>query len=127
MFNSDVVWWEVETTHPEEFQRFHGELWGWTFASAFEGTELDADYWVIQRDGSDVGGLQRASSDAPPSGGTRVYLSVDDLESTLERVVDLGGTVERARVALDGAQWCALFRDPAGIVFGLWTASPRRA
>lgn len=39
---------------------------------------------------------------------------------------DTIGSVERARVALDGNQWFALFRDPAGVLFGLWTANPER-
>ena len=122
----DVVWWEVETSCPEVFQRFHGELWGWSFRPSFEGTELNADYWIIQRDGDDVGGLQRGASDAPSS-GSRVYLRVDDLESTLARVVQLGGTVQRPRVALDGTQWFALFRDPTGVEFGLWTVQSPQA
>ena len=120
----DIVWWEVETDLPALFQQFHGKLWGWTFVPAFAGTELQADYWVIQHEGADVGGLQRAASEVL-SAGVRVYLSVDDLEATLERAVSMGGASERERVALDGGQWFALFRDPAGVQFGLWTAQPR--
>lgn len=123
---SKVVWWEIETAEPERFQQFHEQLSGWTFTPAFEDTELDADYWIIQHDGSDIGGLQRAASPAVSS-GTRVYLLADDLEATLDRVGDLGGTVERHRVGLDGTQWFALFRDPAGVLFGLWTPHPKDA
>lgn len=118
-----IVWWEIETAEPELFRRFHGALSGWTFAQAFQDTELGADYWIIQQNGAGIGGLQRASATAgAPSVGTRVYLAVDDLESTLERVVEWGGTVERARTELGGDdRWFALFRDPTGVSFGLWT------
>lgn len=123
-----IVWWEIETAEPERFQMFHAAFSGWTFTPAFEDTELGADYWLIQHDGQGIGGLQRASSSAsPPSVGTRVYFAVDDLEATLERAVELGGVVERVRIALGGDdRWFGVFRDPAGVSFGLWTEHPAR-
>lgn len=123
-----IVWWEVETAEPERFQRFHAALSGWSFESAFEYTELGASYWIIQQDGHSVGGLQRApSSAAPPSAGTRVYLAVHDLEATLDRVVELGGVMQRSRTALGGDdRWFGVFRDPSGVSFGLWTEHPER-
>lgn len=124
-----IVWWEIETAEPERFQLFHAVLSGWSFEPAFEDTELGADYWIIQQDGQGVGGLQRTSPSAsPPSVGTRVYLAVDDLEATLERAVELGGVVERARIALGGDdRWFGAFRDPVGVSFGLWTEHSRQA
>jgi len=125
---SGVVWWEIETAEPEQSQRFHAALSGWAFAPAFEDTELGADYWITQQDGKGIGGLHRASSSvSPPSVGTRVYLAVDDLEATLERVVEFGGVVERARIALGGGdRWFGVFRDPTGVSCGLWTVHPER-
>lgn len=125
---SGIVWWEVETVHPERFQRFHGALSGWTFERAFADTALGADYWIVQRDGRGIGGLQRAGADAAaPAAGTRVYLAVPDLEEALARVVELGGVVERERTELGGDdRWFGLFRDPCGISFGLWTENPGR-
>jgi predicted enzyme related to lactoylglutathione lyase len=121
-----IGWWEVETADPELFQRFHAALSGWTFEPAFAGTELGADYWIIQHDGEGIGGLQRAASSMRPSSvGTRVHLAVDDLEAALARAVELGGTVERARTELGGDdRWFGLLRDPFGVCFGLWTRHP---
>ena len=117
------MWWEVETPHPELFQRFHGALSGWTFARAFKDTALGADYWLVQLDGRGIGGLQRAASPVMvPAAGARVYLAVPDLEETLDRVVELGGRVERPRTALGGDdRWFGTFLDPTGVSFGLWT------
>ncbi len=56
-----------------------------------------------------------------------MYLAVDDLEATLERVVEFGGVVERARIALGGGdRWFGVFRDPTGVSCGLWTVHPER-
>jgi predicted enzyme related to lactoylglutathione lyase len=126
---SAIVWWEIETPEPERFQQFHAALWGWRFVPAFEDSDLGAEYWIIQANGEGIGGLQRASSAASgPSAVTRLYLAVEDLEATLDLVVDLGGTVERTRIALGGDdRWFGVFRDAAGVSFGLWTENPARA
>lgn len=121
-----TVWWEIETPDPSRFQRFHGALLGWTFESAFADTELGIDYWVIRDDGHAVGGLQQAVPvTVSVSTGVRVYVEVDDLEVTLARAVQLGGTIERGRLALGGDDhWCAVFRDATGLSLGLWTRRP---
>lgn len=118
----------IETAYPERFQRFHAALSGWSFEPAFADTELGADYWIIQDGGRGIGGLQRASSSAaPPSAGPRVYVAVDDLEAALDHVVELGGVIERPRIALGGDdRWFGTFRDSTGVSFGLWTEHPKR-
>ena len=123
-----MVWWEVETTDPELFQQFHAALSGWSFEPAFADTELGADYWIIKANDRGIGGLQRADQSAsPPSAGPRLYVAVDDLEAALDRVVELGGLVERSRVALGGDdRWFGIFRDPTGVSFGMWTEHARR-
>lgn len=118
-----IVWWEIETRDPRAFQRFHEDMWGWQFQPAFADTQLGADYWIIQDGDDGIGGLQHASSDAPPQVGTRIYLEVDDLEAALARVVENGGRIERARTELGGDdRWFATILDPTGISFGLWTS-----
>lgn len=123
-----IVWWEIESPDPEAFQRFHSALWGWKYEPAFAGTELGADYWIIKADGTSVGGLQRSADDRPPHAGARLYVQVDDLELTLDRVAGLGGQVERHRVALGGDdRWFGIALDPSGVSFGLWTQNPPAA
>jgi predicted enzyme related to lactoylglutathione lyase len=120
-----IVWWEIETPAPEAFQRFHGQLWGWSFEPAFADTALGADYWIIHSDGEGIGGVQRAATGVRPQAGTRVYVEVDDLEAALARVRELGGRVERSRTFLGGDdRWFATAVDPTGVSFGMWTARP---
>jgi predicted enzyme related to lactoylglutathione lyase len=125
---SSVVWWEIETPDPAAFQSFHGALWGWTFEPAFVASELGADYWIIKSSGQSLGGLQRALlGTAPPQAGTRLYLEVPDLEGTLQQAAGLGALTERGRTQLGGPdRWFAIFRDPSGVSFGLWTPNDRR-
>ncbi len=122
---SQIVWWEIETPAPEDFQRFHGPTWGWTFEPAFADTALNADYWIIKAGGKSIGGLQRSAGDARPQAGTRLYVEVDDLEKVLVEIRHRGGQVERSRTALGGDdRWFATALDPTGVSFGMWTAHP---
>jgi hypothetical protein len=60
-----------------------------------------------------------------PARRHRLYVEVTDLEATPERVVRLGGTVDRTRISLGGDdRWFAVLRDAAGISIGVWTANP---
>ena len=53
-----------------------------------------------------------------------VYLGVAELEVTLERVVEAGGSVltQRRRIGADDGYF-ALVADPEGTVVGIWSAS----
>jgi predicted enzyme related to lactoylglutathione lyase len=122
-----IVWWEVERRDPEAFRRFRTAMFGWTFVRAFSDTELGADYWLIQAGDDAIGGLQRAvESSSPPVAGTRISFGVDDLEAALDRAAVLGGSIERGRTALGGAdRWFGTLRDSTGVSFGLWTQNDR--
>jgi predicted enzyme related to lactoylglutathione lyase len=120
-----VVWWEIETPDPAAAQRFYGELFGWSFRREFDGpgSQLHRDYWIVERDGEGIGGLQAALADSPtPQAGARLYVQVGDLEATIARAVELGATVERERTYLGSDDfWFANVRDPQGVSLGLWT------
>ena len=118
-----IVWWEVETPNPEAFQDFHAAMWGWTFESAFDNTELGAGYWIVREGANGIGGLQRSDGESTPAVGVRLYVAVDNLEHALQRSANLGAVVERERTALGGDdRWFATITDPSGVSFGLWTA-----
>ncbi|MGH3654433.1 hypothetical protein [Glutamicibacter sp.] len=107
-----ILWWEIETADQDQFQQFHAALRDWSFEPAFADTELGADYRIIQSEDRSTGGLQQAiSAAALPSPGPRGYVAVHDLEDALERVVELGGMIERTRTALGGDdRWFGAFR-----------------
>jgi predicted enzyme related to lactoylglutathione lyase len=124
----EVVWWEIESPDPDRTQRFYGALFGWEFRRAFDepNSELGRRYWIVERDGNGIGGLQESQlGTAPANAGVRLYVQVDDLEATLSRAVELGATSERPRTFLGTDDfWFANVRDPAGISLGLWTSRP---
>jgi hypothetical protein len=49
----------------------------------------------------------------------QLFISVDDVRATLERIVALGGQIVKEPYP-EGALTVATFRDPAGNVMGIW-------
>ena len=52
------------------------------------------------------------------------YVHVDSLDDTLERIVELGGSVVRPKTAVPKAAWYAVVADPEGNIFAIWQADP---
>lgn len=117
---SPVNWWEIEVPDLDEAGAFYGAVFGWTMVP-FGDSSLFA-----MRGESMVCGLNRVEGE--PSGrGVRAYLESTDMEATLARVQEAGGTVVTGRslVDMDGDMgWWALFTDPSGVNLGLWTGTP---
>ena len=128
MAEHEVVWWEIESPDPDRTQGFLGALFGWEFRRAFDepDSELGRRYWIVERAGAGIGGLQESRPAASAADArVRLYVEVDDLEATLSRAVELGATSERGRTFLGTDDfWFATLRDPTGIALGLWTSRP---
>jgi predicted enzyme related to lactoylglutathione lyase len=60
----------------------------------------------------------------PREPGVIPYISVDDVEATLERVTASGGTIHTAAYP-EGDLTVARFTDPAGNVIGIWKMPDR--
>ncbi|MFC9561827.1 VOC family protein [Agromyces sp. NPDC056965] len=51
-------------------------------------------------------------------------VDVDDIDASLERITELGGSVVSARAPVPGMGWFAYFEDSEGNILGLWTTDP---
>jgi predicted enzyme related to lactoylglutathione lyase len=73
-----------------------------------------------------VGALQQSTDGDPTGRGTRLYLKVSDLEDTLAKVRQAGGTVEQERMEVSGNQWIGTARDLFGNRIGFATNNPAK-
>ena len=48
-----------------------------------------------------------------------VHIMIDDIEVTMQKIKDLGGTIVQP-VGMDAPEITAHFRDPSGNIFGLY-------
>jgi predicted enzyme related to lactoylglutathione lyase len=112
--NHPVVWFEVLGNDPIKLQGFYSELFGW---------KIDADnpprYGLVEKQPGGIAGGIGPVVEAKGHPGVTVYVNTDDVTRSLERAVQLGGSVVLERTQLPGGTVIGFFRDPAGNVIGL--------
>jgi uncharacterized protein len=105
-----VDWFEVLGADAGRSQAFYAELFGWTVpGGAYGQVWPDGDRGI--GGGIGAGGAERWAT---------VYASVDDVEATLARAEDLGGTGVYGPIQAGQGTRTGAFRDPAGNVFGVY-------
>ena len=116
-----VVHFEVIGKDGPKLREYYGELFGWEFTEPLGPT----NYAVTQREGNtndDGVGIGGGVGSAPEGydGHVTFYVEVDDVDASLAKAQELGGTqmmgpadMEEAGIRL------AQFTDPEGHVIGL--------
>lgn len=99
---------------------FYRELFGWAFQP------ISAELAGAVPPAGPTAALR-----AGPQGGSPAvvpYIGVPDVDGALARLVDAGGTLERAPWEIPGVGRLARFKDPSGTIYGLskWTAEMPR-
>jgi predicted enzyme related to lactoylglutathione lyase len=114
--NAPVDWFELSCTEPEKAWDFYRELFGWvvegTTGEEFVHGEVDT--------GSGVRGGIGSSPDGRPH--VALYAAVDDVQKYLERAEPLGATTAMPPTKVDEHTTIAVFVDPQGTSFGLYTS-----
>ena len=106
-----VVHWEIGGRDLDAQASFYRELFGW------EAEGFDTDYRLVDLGEGIGGGLMRCRDDMPAY--VTIYVAVDDLDATLAKVKDLGGTPLLPPTPIAGVGAFALFQDPEGNTIGL--------
>jgi predicted enzyme related to lactoylglutathione lyase len=115
--NPPVDWFELQCSEPQKAWDFYRNLFGWEIKGS-EGAgpphgEIDA--------GSGIHGGIGGSPDGKPY--VTMYALVDDFQKYLERSEALGGTTIMQPMEVGEGTSIAVFRDPQGTMFGLYTRS----
>ena len=107
-----VIHFEVVGKDGPALSSFYEELFGWK-TNAVEGM----GYSLVEKEGDGIGGGIGTS----PDGSSQVtfYVSVDDLQATLDKAESLGGKTVMPVMTIPDMVTLALFADPEGHVIGL--------
>ena len=114
-------WVEIRTRDTEKATEFYENLFGWKVVR--RETAEGSDYWIFdtgdepRTENIRRGGMWLRPDDA--NVGVVVYVLVEDIETVLKRVTDLGGEVVVPKTP-QGPAFKAYFTDPDGTLFGLW-------
>lgn len=117
-----ISWADLTIPNAEEIRDFYKDVIGWGSEGLMmkDGEESYPDYVMKDDAGNAVSGVchaRGANKNLPPQ--WLVYVTVEDVEASLERCTELGGSVLHTSLAKDGAVAYAVIQDPAGAVLAV--------
>jgi len=113
-------WVEIRTRDIRRAANFYEKLFGWKVVE--KETIEGFDHWVFETGKTSFhrsrGGIWLRPRDE--NLGVLVYIAVNDIETTLKRLTELGGEVFAPKTLVAPHGYKAYFADPDGNLFGLW-------
>jgi uncharacterized protein len=120
-----IVHFEIPSDNVEKSKKFYSDLFGWSITSLPKenlpkGLE---EYWSItttDAKGSNAvsGGMMKRAM--PEQQGILNYIDVESVDKYSEKVKQLGGKVEMAKMTVPGMGYLAVCSDTENNTFGLW-------
>jgi predicted enzyme related to lactoylglutathione lyase len=115
-----IIWNELITNDLTTGAAFYHEIAGWEL---FPVAPEPLSYTVAKVDGVPVAGLFQPS-EPPANSAWIISVSTSDIDATIARAVELGGSVVHPANRVPGVGRTAWVADPTGGVFGLMEPEP---
>lgn len=116
-------WADLTTTDQSGAKAFYESVFGWSYEDNPVG---DGVYYTTARiDGHDIAGISPMPDERPPQMPStwNTYLTVDDVDATVEKVARAGGSVLAAPFDVMGSGRMAVIADSTGAAVSLWQAN----
>jgi len=114
-------WNELTTSDPAAAADFYGKLFGWTVKAP---DPAMGGYRVVNIGDTSIAGMLANPEGAPPTlPHWGAYITVSNVDQTLERCTALGGQVLVAAMDIPGVGRMAVLQDPQGAVISVMTYS----
>jgi predicted enzyme related to lactoylglutathione lyase len=111
---NSVCHWEFQTTNPDKAIKFYEGLFGWKLDYMKE-----MNYVMIETPERPGGGISVV--DKIESGGTVIYILVEDIEAKLKHAEKLGGKIVTPKCPIPNMGFYGVFADSEGNKMGLFT------
>ncbi|WP_310961862.1 VOC family protein [Nocardioides terrisoli] len=118
-----VVHFEIPFDDAERAHSFYREAFGWTITeipemhySIVQTGPVDGDGFPAEKGYVGGGMLKRES----PTDRPVITVDVDDIDSALAKIEELGGMTVLGRQDVGEMGWAAYFKDVEGNLMGLW-------
>ena len=119
MPHGKICYLEIPANRAEDSARFYSDLFGWNVRQRGDGN-------LAFDDTGGVSGTWVKESDRTPEERIRVYIMVDNIAESLERIESAGGKVITPRTEIGQNMGAfAAFNDPVGNEFGLYEEPER--
>ena len=107
-----VVHFEIGAADVDRAQSFYSGVFGWEIGAS---QMPDFDYRMFQTSENDGGAIAPGDD----RGNFRIYLDTDDIDASVAKVTELGGTATE-KTSVPGHGWMAHCTDTEGNSFSLW-------
>ena len=129
---SRVVHFEIQADDVERAKTFYAAAFDWSFEDygQFTGSPLGNLTGPEDEPGINGGLLQRPAPAPAVGQGTNAFvctIGVGDYDETERRILDAGGQVALAKMALTGMAWQGYYLDTEGNTFGIHQPDPEAA
>jgi uncharacterized protein len=117
----EPCWAELATHDGQRAKGFYQALFGW---NAFDMPMPEGNYTMLQIDNDDVAALYQMPAEMAASAPTHwtMYIAVDDVDATVERVKATGGQLLVGPLSVGEAGKMAVCADLEGSRFAVWQA-----
>jgi len=117
------IWYDLMTDDPKAARDFYGQLIGWG-TQEYEGGDQPYAMWT--NEGTPLGGVMEMPEEVCAAGAPphwMAYVSVDDIEETVLKVKEAGGSVLHEATEVPGAGAFAVLADPQGAAFAVYRSA----
>lgn len=117
------VWFDLMTSDPDAAPAFYKAVAGWE-TTPWEGGDMPYRMWKHPTAAMAHGGVMELPEDARAAGAPPhwlAYIGTDDIDATVARATELGGTVMHPRTDIPNAGSFAVLADPQGAVFAVYS------
>ena len=111
--HGDIGWLQLGTSSPASALQFYSDLVGWS-----NNGEPFPDYHVFGSGGENLGGIT-ALQEGQPGPSWVPFITVDDLDASVAKAEELGGSVAQPITPIGDAGRIAVIVDPSGAATGL--------
>jgi uncharacterized protein len=127
--NGNFIWYELITPDPDGARAFYQSVVaGWAIDESSEAMPNGSAYRMIRRsDGKEQGGILTLTPEMQGHGARPMwagYISVDDVDSTIEAIRADGGQALMPAFDIPDIGRIAMVADPAGVPFYIMKAIP---
>ena len=123
-----VVHFEIHAANLDQAQKFYGDVFGWKITDL--GSQM-GNYRMVST-GEDAAGAAwpginggitprrgAAPLDGQPVNAFVCTLSIDNLDSYIDKVKTAGGSIALDKMQVPGVGWLVYVKDPEGNLFGM--------
>lgn len=113
-----VSWHELATTDTRAAFAFYQNLFGWENQSEMDMGPMGV-YLMYGRGGRMYGGIYNKPAEMPGPPSWLLYVLVDDVNASVPRITEAGGTLLNGPMEVPGGDLIAQFLDPQGAAFAI--------